>query len=70
MRNPFLARKSLSELQEEDELLDYKLSITKKKAMIKELEHREGKGSWKIFSNNGKKMGVNFQRVKNWLKSH
>ncbi len=70
MKNPFAPKKSLSDLQEEDEVLDVKLSVAKKKAMIAEIEHREGKGSWKMFSRDGTKKGISFERIKSWLKSH
>ncbi len=70
MRNPFKSKPSLAELQDKDEYLSTKLSIREKEAAIKELEQRMGKGSWKIFSSDGTKGGISWQRVYNWLKGH
>jgi uncharacterized lipoprotein YehR (DUF1307 family) len=66
----FKSRPTLQELQEQDEYLTTEVSVKKKQAAIKALEQRMGKGSWKIFSNNGKKSGISFDRIKNWLKTH
>ena len=66
----FKRHKTLAELQEEDEYLDTEVSVTRKKAMIKALNARMGKGSWRLFSDNGKKSGLNWGRIKNWLKSN
>lgn len=68
MKNPFKSKPTLSELQEEDEYKATELSIAQKKAMIEELNHR-GK-SWKTFSDNGQKSGINFQKIWAWLKTH
>lgn len=62
--------KSLAELQEEDERLDTELSVAKKKALIKQLESKMGKGSWRLFSDNGKMSGLSWDRIKNWLKNN
>ncbi len=64
----FKKHKSLTELQEEDEYLDTEVSVTRKKAMIKALGQRAGKGSWKMFSDNGKTSGISWARVWAWLK--
>ena len=66
----FKRPQSLAELQEEDERLDTELSVAQKKAVIKQLDDKMGKGSWKIFSDNGKMSGLNWHRVLNWLKSN
>lgn len=66
----FRQPKTLAESQEEDERLTTEVSIARKRAMIRELERREGKGSWKMFSDNNKKSGINFSRVWAWLKTH
>jgi len=62
--------KTLSELQEEDERLDTEVSVTRKRAMIKAIEAKMGKGSWRLFSDNGKLSGLNWTRIKNWLKTN
>ena len=54
----FHQEKSLAELEEEDEALDTKLSLTRKKAMIKEAERQLGKGGWRMFSDNNKMSGI------------
>ncbi len=66
----FKSEPSLSELQERDDFLTTKLSVTRKQALINELEGKAGKGSWKLFSDNQKKSGINFKAVWNWLRSH
>ena len=66
----FAQKKSLEELQEEDEGLTTDVSIAKKRALIRELEAREGTGSWKMFSENGKRSGVDFRKIWAWLRAH
>ncbi len=61
---------TLAELQEKDDYLTTKLSVTRKQALINELEGKAGKGSWKLFSDNGKKSGISFSKVLAWLKNH
>ena len=68
--NLFKRQKTLAEIQEEDELAAANLSLTKKRAMIYRLERQMGKGSWRNFSDNGKRSGVNFGRVRAWLREH
>jgi len=68
MRNPFVSKPSLSELQERDEYKEVELSLAKKSAMIRELENRGG--DWKQHSENGKKSGINFGSVWHWIKTH
>jgi len=60
--------KSLEELEEEDGKLDVEVSVARKRAMIKALEKREGKGSWRLFSTNGKLSGLNWTRIRNRLR--
>ena len=68
---PFFGKeKTLTELQETDERLETEVSVAKKRAMLRELEARAGAGSWKMFSDDGTKRGVNISRVWQWLKSH
>lgn len=64
----FRRQKTLAELQDEDEQLDTTLSVARKKAMIKELERQQGRGSWRMFSDNGKASGINWQRIRAWLR--
>ena len=59
-----------NELEEEDERLDTEVSIAKKRAMLRELDARAGVGSWKTFSSDGTKKGIDFKRVWHWLKTH
>ena len=59
--------KSLEELEEEDGKLDVEISVARKRAMIKAIEQREGKGSWRLFSSNGRLSGLNWTRLKNRL---
>ena len=67
----FKRRKSLDELQDEDEQLDAELSVAQKKATLRELNQRTGQTqSWKLFSDNGRQSGINFNRIVAWLKVH
>jgi hypothetical protein len=68
IKNPFQRQKSLAELQEEDELKSAELSIARKEALIIELKARGNK--WQNFSADGTKKGVNFSKIKAWIKSH
>ncbi len=68
MKNPFATSKSLADKEAEDEELDIDLSIAQKRAMIRELQHRGQ--DWKNFSDNGKKSGISWSRIWNWLKAH
>ena len=54
-------RKSLAELQEEDENLTAEVSIAEKKAMIKRLKAEGMKPSH---------FGFDWARIKEWLKTH
>jgi len=64
-----MSDKTLSELQEEDEKLDTELSVARKRAMLKAIDAKMGqKGSWRLFSDNGKLSGINWTRIKNRLK--
>jgi hypothetical protein len=71
----FSEPKSTEEIEAENEKLEaqdrnagYRLSIAKQNELIKELEARGKK--WEDFSNNGKKSGINFDKVKSWFSSH
>lgn len=66
----FGGKKSLTQLQEDDDRLTTEVSIAKKRALIRRLEVVGGQGSWKMFSSDGTKKGISFDRVKNWLKTH
>ncbi len=62
--------KSLSEMEEEIEYTKTKRQLLEEQAAIKQLEEKMGKGSWKIFSSNGKKSGLDTSRIVAWLKAH
>ena len=64
----FKEPKSVEELESENERKEYEVSIAKQNAMIKELEARGRK--WQDFSSNGKKSGINFDRIASWFKGH
>ena len=49
-------------LEAQDRNVGLKLSIAKQNAIIKELEARGKK--WEDFSSNGKKSGINFEKIK------
>jgi hypothetical protein len=70
MKLPFGKTKTLTELEEDDDRLDTELSIAKKRAMIKQLEERGGEGSWRAFSSNGKKSGLDWKAIWHWLRTH
>jgi hypothetical protein len=55
-------------LEAQDRNVGLKLSIAKQNAIIKELEARGKK--WEDFSSNGKKSGINFDKIKSWFSSH
>lgn len=63
-------KKSLSDLQEEDDRLTTELSVARKRALIRRLEEVGGQGSWRMFSGDGTKRGVDFSAVKRWLREH
>lgn len=62
--------KTLSELEEDEEYLKQRVAVARQRAMLKELEQREGKGAWKRLglSDDGKRPSVG--RIWQWLKSH
>jgi len=71
--NPFKRERTLTELQEDDERLTSELSVARKRAMLRELEARQGRGSWKMYSDDGTKRGIpqsGWQRIWSWLKTH
>lgn len=64
-----MSNKTLAELQEEDERLDTEVSVARKRAMIKAIDAKMGqKGSWRLFSDNGRLSGLNWDRIKNRLR--
>lgn len=62
----FGQRKSLDELEEENERAELEYSIAQKKQMIKELRNRGGNPS--DFKEKGG--GINFKKIFDWLKTH
>jgi PAB1-binding protein PBP1 len=56
---------SLEELQQREERKSLELSIQQKQTLIKELEARGRK--WEQFSVNGKKSGINFEKIRAFL---
>ena len=54
---------TLDEAEQVSESLDMELTIAKKRAMLKELERRKGKGAWKAHSKTGFKSGINWNSV-------
>ena len=66
--NPFAHKPTLEELQERNEYADQELSLAKKKALMRELEQKGG--DWHTMTDNGKKNGISFSRVINWIKTH
>jgi len=63
--------KSLEELEEEDGKLDVEISVARKKAMLKAVDAKMGqKGGWRILSSNGRLRGLNWDRVRNWLRTN
>lgn len=67
---PLFGKKSLTQLQEDDDRLTTELSIARKRALIRRLDEVGGQGAWKMFSSDGTKRGVNFDAVKKWLREH
>lgn len=66
IKNPFKQEPTLAELQERDERVSLELSIAQKQALIKQVEAK-GK-QWQQFSNNGKKSGLDFNKIRAWLR--
>ena len=62
----FGQRKSLDELEEENERAELEYSIAQKKQMIKELKERGGNPN--DFKEKGS--GINFKKIFDWLKTH
>jgi len=57
-------KRSLEELEQEDEAKQIELSIAEKKSLISQAEQRYGKGGWKLFSSNGFMSGIDWQAIK------
>lgn len=68
IKNPFKQEPTLAELQEKEERVSLQLSIAQKEALIKKVE-MQGK-QWQQFSSNGKKSGVNFDKIRAWLRGN
>jgi len=68
--NPFAHKPTLEELQQRNEYADAELSLKKKQALMRELEQQGGKDKWKEMSSDGKKSGIDFNKIIAWLKSH
>ena len=66
----FKEEKSLSDLEEETEYTKTRRQLLEEKLAVQQLEQKMGKGGWKVFSSNGQKSGLDFSRIKNWLKTH
>jgi hypothetical protein len=65
-KNPFKQEPTVEELQEREERASLELSIAQKQALIQQVE---AKGrQWQQFSSNGKKSGVNFDKIRAWLR--
>ena len=65
-KNPFKSEPTLEELQEKQERRTIELDIKNKEVMIQKLE-TQGK-HWKEFSNNGKKSGISWEKIRAFLK--
>lgn len=61
--------KTLDELESESETMDAKISLAKKRALLKQVTKRHGKGGWKLFSSTGTKSGIDWDKVKFQLDS-
>lgn len=61
-------RKSLEELEEEIEYSKTRRELLQEQAVIKEIEGKMGKGSWKMFSDNGKRSGFSLSKGLAWLR--
>ena len=57
-------KKSIEELEQEDESTQLQLSIAEKKALMRKAEQRYGKGGWKLFSSDGFMSGIDWQAIK------
>lgn len=66
--NPFARKPTLEELQSRNEYAEEELSYEKKQALMRELRNRGG--DWRLMSDNGKRSGISFTKIINWLKEH
>jgi hypothetical protein len=66
----FKPEKSLAEMEEEIEVTKTRRQLLEEKAAVQQLEAKMGSGSWKMFSSNGKKSGLDTSKIWNWLKTH
>ena len=67
LKNPFKEEETLEQLQEREERVTLQYSIAQKEAMIKQVEARGRQ--WQQFSDNGKKSGISFEKIRAFLKS-
>ena len=68
LKNPFKHEPTLEELQDREERVSLQLSIAQKEALIKKVE-AEGR-KWQQFSTNGKKSGIDFNKIRAWLRGN
>lgn len=61
-------KKSLAELEEEEEYLQAEYSVEQKRAMIREVRARGGDPN--AIGSDGRGKGLNFQKIWQWLKTH
>lgn len=60
----FRQKKTLDELEEDNERADAELKLAEKRALIKECNRRYGRGGWKMFSSNGMTSGIDWTALK------
>jgi hypothetical protein len=65
-KNPLHSEPTLEELQEREERVSVQMSIAEKEAAIEKL-HAQGK-HWKEFSADGTKRGINWDKIKAFLR--
>ena len=68
IKNPFAAKPTIEELEQKREYKTVELDIAKQDAMLAELKRRGG--DWKLMSDNGKRNGISWSRIIEWLKTH
>jgi hypothetical protein len=68
LKNPFKTEPTLEQLQDKEERLSIQVSIAEKESMIKKLEAQNKR--WQEFSNNGKKSGINFDKIRAFLRGN
>lgn len=68
IKNPFKQEKSLAELQEIQERRHVEMQIAEEEELIAKL-HAQGK-RWQEFSNNGKRSGIDFSKIKAFIRGN